>query len=482
MRKTLLSHKLLVVLLIAVSIRLAALVVFRDIFAFDQTGAIHGSEAYDTYTQNLLDTGVYGRQVGKPDAAIPPMYVLALSGLYRVFGRGALQVGLFHMALDCVSIVLLYHIGTRIFSGQRSALTTQHPALSADSVGALAGLLYALYPYLIFQNLTLIDTAFFMALLYAFILVMIVLRGRDRLDTGTWALAGLGGLMLGLAMLTRAILPPLAILVAVWFLFRLSLRQTILRLLPVAFIGVLVVLVWMVRNYAVYSQWIPMSLNSGENFYQGNSVYTIPYFRAGYDVQWVPIPPLKVEDRFGPAAAAERFALGAQYLREHPEQIPDLLWTKFLVHWSIDIAPRKNPVEGKVPRLDYQGNVIPETDSAGNLTLGQLPPGDPVGAYSTPLFDRVGRPVHMVYWGGLFALGFIGIVVTLRGWREVALLWFAQISMLLVYLIFHPSTRYRAPTDPLWFLFSAWALLWLWNGWRNRKMQLKSASANLRAA
>lgn len=33
--------------------------------------------------------------------------------------------------------------------------------------------------------------------------------------------------------------------------------------------------------------------------------------------------------------------------------------------------------------------------------------------------------------------------------------------MTLVYIVFHPSTRYRAPTDPLLFRFSAYTLIWL---------------------
>jgi hypothetical protein len=72
---------------------------------------------------------------------------------------------------------------------------------------ALAGLFYAIYPYLIFQNLTLIDTPFFMTLLYAFVLLMVLLRERSALDKGTWGLAMLAGVVLGLSMLTRALLP-----------------------------------------------------------------------------------------------------------------------------------------------------------------------------------------------------------------------------------------------------------------------------------
>lgn len=459
----LLRHELALILLLAAALRLGIFFAFPATFAFDQTGAIHGSQAYDDYARNLLSTGVYGREPGQPDALIPPLYSYALAVVYGLFGRGSAQVALFHTLLDALSITLLYRTGRLLFPRARAA-------------GALAALFYACYPYLIFQNLTLIDTPFFMLLLHAFVYGLALLRGRERLDGGTWTLAAGTGAVLGLSLLTRALLPPLAVLGAFWFLFRLNLRQTLLRLLPVALVSGLVVLTWMVRNYQVYGVLIPGALNSGENFYQGNSAYTIPYFRAGYDVQWVPPQPLRASDPRSPAANAERFQWGMDYLRAHPEQIPELLWVKFLVHWSIDVAPRLNPVEGQVPRLDYQGNVIAETGAGGELQLGGLPPGDPVGAYSQPLFDQIGRAVHRLYWGGLLLLGILGAALSIRQWRDVSLLWFVQLSMTLMYLIFHPSTRYRAPSDPLLFLFSAYALVWAWERWTQRRQAAAGAA------
>lgn len=472
MLQTALKHKLMLVVALAVIVRLGIFLKFPEVFDFDQTGAIHGSEAYDSYAQNLLKTGVYGREPGVPDANIPPLYSYVLAGVYGLFGRGALQVALFHTALDALSIIMLYHIAKRLTSASflhsRAIQIGQSSLSHPEIIGTLTALFYALYPYLIFQNLTLIDTPFFMLLLNAFVLLMVLLRGRIALDRATWIMAGSGGVVLGLSLLTRAILPPLAILVAIWFLFCLSFKQTVIRLLPVAVIGALVVMPWIARNFQVYNQFVPGALNFGDNFYQGNSQYTIPYFRAGYDVQWVPPPELHTSDIYSPEASRERFQAGLDYLREHPEQIPDLIWTKFLVHWSIDIAPRLNPTEGKVPRLDYQGNVIPDTDNSGNLSLSGLPPGDPVGEYSQPLFDQVGRTVHKFYWGGLLLLGIIGIGLSWREWRAVSLLWFVQISMTLFYVFFHPSTRYRVPSDPLLFIFSAYTLVWFWTWWQER--------------
>ncbi len=446
MFRRMLAFRLAAVLVLAAAVRLGVLLALPQVFAFDQTGAVHGSDAYDAYAVNLLDTGVYGRTPGVPDAAIPPLYGCALALVYGLFGRGYVQVGLFHIALDLISLAALVRIGRRLFPDDRIAL--------------LAALLTALYPYLIFQNLTLIDTPFFMALLFVLLLLLVELRARPAFDRAGALLALLAGAALGAGLLTRPITPPLALLAAVWFLFRLNLKQTLIRLLPVAVTGALLIAPWIVRNYAVFGAFVPMTTTSGANFWQGNSRYTIPFFRAGYDVQWT-APELTTPDRSSREADAERFALAFAYLRENPDQIPALLWTKFLVHWSVDIAPRYNPRPGERLGLDADGHfIIERVDASGQLlTYGA---NDPVAAYEDPLFDQIGRAVHRFYWGGLLLLGLAGLIVSARQWREVALLWFVHISMTAVYVFFHPSTRYRAPTDPLWFLLSACALVWLW--------------------
>ncbi|MEO0564045.1 MAG: hypothetical protein AAF125_18215, partial [Chloroflexota bacterium] len=198
-----------------------------------------------------------------------------------------------------------------------------------------------------------------------------------------------------------------------------------------------------------------------------NSEYSVPYFRAGYDVQWT-APELETEDLSSREADAERFALAIAYLEDNPDRIPELLWVKFGVHWSIDIAPRRNPTEGELPRLEYDGDVLVVAEG-DDLALSGLPEGDPAAAYAEPLFDRLGRTLHRYYYGGLFALCLVGMALSVRLWREVSLLWFTQISMTALYVLLHPSTRYRAPTDPLLFLFSAYALWALWIWWEGRR-------------
>ncbi len=449
LQQSITSHKLATVIAIAVIVRVVALVVFSGILDFERPGsAIQGSEAYDNYAVNLLETGVYGSEPGEADADIPPLYSYVLAVVYGIFGRGFVQVGLFHIVLDAIAIALLYDIARRLLP-------------QGEWVGVVAGLCYALYPYLIFQNLTLIDTPLYMVSLHAFVLLMIMLRQQPSLNRKTWLIAVGGGLILGLGMLVRPITAPLAVFVALWFIFRLSLWQSVVRLLPVALVSVLALVPWIIRNYGLYDAFVPMTTTSGANFWQGNSEWTIPVFQAGYDVQWT--APDTVAPRDSREADAERFSMAFDYLRNNPDRLLELWWTKFLVHWSIGIAPRYNPQEGERFGLDENGEFM---IVRGETVAGVTPANT---AYDSGLLNTVGRPLHSFYFGGLLLLALIGIGLTVKQWREVSLLWFVQISMTLVYVAFHPSTRYRVPSDPLLFIFSAVTVVWLIQRWYTRR-------------
>ena len=445
-------YKLHLVLLIAIVARLGILLAFPSVFAFSNEGvAIQGSEAYDEYALNLIETGVYGRKAGIPDAILPPLYSYVLAGVYSLFGRNYIAVGILHIAFDGLSILVLYDIARRLFPQALTKRTTH-----GEWIGALSGLFFALYPYLIFQNLTLIDTPLWIMLFHLFVWLMVILRERERLDRRTVWIAILGGLVLGVATLARALLPPFALLVALWFMFRLSLKQTILRLLPVAVVSVLVLIPWLIRGYQIYGGFVAVALNSGENVYQGNNPQTVPYFRAGYDVQWSTPPDNlpETEDRYliNNALMQE----GLRYLRENPDKIPELLWVKFQVYWNVQVTPLKNLRAGERLRLSDTGEVLVITDQGSQTGVTAAN-----AAYEDDsLFNVIGRTVHILYFGGLWLLAIIGAWLSRHQWRAVSLLWFVQISQTVLYLIFHPSTRYRSPTDPLLFVFSAYVIVW----------------------
>lgn len=443
-------------ILIAIAARMTVLLAFRQHFAYSEPGGlIHGSVAYDEYALNLLETGVYGRDAGVPDAGLPPLYSYVLALVYGVFGRHYLAVGALHILFDTLSITLLVDICRRLFP---------HPGQRGDWIGALAGLAFALYPYLIFQNLTLNDTALWILLLHLFVWLLIRLRERDRFDRAALAIAIGAGLTLGVSVLARALLPPLALMAALSFLLKLSPREALLRLLPVAIASVLAPLPWIMRAGSVYGGFVPIALNSGENIYQGNNPYAAAVFRAGYDVQWL-TPPSDAPPIDEPLRRNAFFAdAGWRYLRENPVQALDLMLVKLLVYWNPQVRPLNNLRQGERLRVDETGAVMIVSGEGSHVGVTAAN-----AAYQQEgLFNVVGRRLHFLSFGGMWLLAMAGAWLSRREWRALSLLYFVQISQTLMYLLFHPSTRYRSPTDPLLFVFSAVAVLWVVERWRGR--------------
>ena len=140
-------------------------------------------------------------------------------------------------------------------------------------------------------------------------------------------------------------------------------------------------------------------------------------------------------------------------MRENPGRIPELLLVKFGVYWNFQVTPLNNLREGERLRVTDQRvvQIINDGTSQTGVTAANA-------AYQDDnLFNVIGRNLHIVYFGGLWLLAVGGAWLSRHDWRDVSLLFFVQISQTAVYLLFHPSTRYRSPTDPLLFVFSALA-------------------------
>ena len=444
-------HKLGLALGLAALARLAALLAFPAVFAFTAPGGqIHGSLAYDEYALNLLETGVYGRVPGTPDAGLPPLYSLVLALVYGALGRHYLVVAALHILFDLLSIALLYDISRRLF------------ARHGDWIGAVAGACFALYPYLIFQTLTLNDTALWILLLHSFVWLMFQLRERESFDRATLLLAVAAGALLGISALARALLPALALMLALWFQLKLDWRESLRRLLPVAMTSLLVLLPWLARGYQLYGGFVPIALNSGENIYQGNNAWTAQVFRAGYDAQWLP-PPADAPPIEQPRQRSDFLAqAGWSYLRDHPQRIPELLLVKFQVYWNAQVTPLNNLREGERLTVNEAGEILIVTGQGSHIGVSAAN-----AAYQeSGLFNVLGRRVHLVYFGGLWLLAIVGLWLSRREWRGMSLLVAVQASQTLMYLVFHPSTRYRSPSDPLLFVFSAYAVVWIVLWWR----------------
>ena len=125
-----------------------------------------------------------------------------------------------------------------------------------------------------------------------------------------------------------------------------------------------------------------------------------------------------------------------RYLSEHPSEWPRLFGIKLLVLWSPAIMPTDLP---------------PHARDAGGAVL----------LYETPAF-RAARTLHLIYFGPLMGFAAIGLFWARRDRAPVGLLLTVPLVITVVYVAFHPSTRYRSPADPFLFILAAYALTRLW--------------------
>jgi hypothetical protein len=200
---------------------------------------------------------------------------------------------------------------------------------------------------------------------------------------------------------------------------------------------------WVIRNSRLHGELVLISTNGGSNLHQGNNPCVADYLRRGWDAQWVDClatPPAGLGEA---ALDAWHRQQALDYLWQNPAEWPRLFGAKLYALWDPSITPR-------------------------GLPPAAAERGDPVALYNTPPFQAA-RAVHFLYFGTSLALAALGLLVALRAALPIGPLLSVPVTITVVYVIFHPSTRYRSPADPFVFIFSAVAVVRLAQWFRARR-------------
>ncbi len=411
---------LALIILLAVFARIAFLLLFGNTFSLQTSG-------YDTYAVNVIEGHGYTRFDDRSgDSDLPPLYPFFLVGIYKTFGRDPLSVACVQIVLDMGVLGLLFWLGRRV-SDQ-------------DVVGLLAAAFYGFYPYLLYQNLTVNDTGIFIFLLTA----GIVAAYRAR-DTHGWRWAALLGVSLGLAALTKMWVLLIWPLLALWWMRKLGWRQAARLALVGGALTVAVIAPWVVRNTRLQGEFVLLSTNGGSNLHQGNNPCSADYLARGWDVQWIRPDCMGAPPPDFSETEADRWHRQAalDYLRAHPSDWPRLFAVKFWVLWSPAIMPYGLPPNPYL--ID-----------------------DAVLQFYESRSFQLARVAHLLYFTPLLLFGLAGWVLAARRRLEIAPLLAVFAILTLTYLVFHPSTRYRAPADPFVFVLAAYASVRSWGRWRAR--------------
>jgi 4-amino-4-deoxy-L-arabinose transferase-like glycosyltransferase len=189
---------------------------------------------------------------GIPTAYRPPGYPFFLSRLYLIFGHHPQLAVIANIIFSLGIVLLCYLIVRRIWDEQ---------------IARWSMIILIFFPsQLLFVNLLATEPLFTVIFLFSIDLILYAIDGLKF----KWHLLFIGGLLLGLAALTRplVLVYPL-ILIIFLYLKNRNIRETIRSSLIIIFGFIIVVTPYMMRNYYLKGSFT-ISTNSGINFLIGN--------------------------------------------------------------------------------------------------------------------------------------------------------------------------------------------------------------------
>jgi hypothetical protein len=368
---------------------------------------------YHLHALILVDQGQYLNADDSAAIRWMPGWPATLAGLYHLFGASP-RLGMLACALfDAGTAALLVPLGARLFGA---------------GVGTVAGLLYSLWPGMIYYAGNLFSEPLFNLLFVATLLLL----SFGRQGEGGWRFEVAAGLCFGLAAYVKS--EPLALAPALLFaVWRLDPRARPFGRRALALVGVATVLIapWTLRNWLVFERFIPTSASGGVVVHLANQ----PGATGGQD--------FKLQQRLS------REYRGAT-LAETTIRRNDVGWGEARRFW------REHPSEALATvvrkfRLTYGG------DDQGARTIRGT--GSPKDWHLSPEgYRRLVTVANSWWWGGL-ALAALGLL-TLRRWPPgtAALLLGPLATFVALHAVFLGGHRFHVPEIPIYALLGAQGL------------------------
>jgi 4-amino-4-deoxy-L-arabinose transferase-like glycosyltransferase len=376
-------RSIITVFAVALIIRGAFIFTLQDGFYFPD------SVDYSAAAVNLIAHGEFGETYRRA-----PVYPVFLAGIFILFGQKIIVIRLVEALLGACLGVIIAIIGKQI---------------GGEKVGALAGLLWSIYPLAIFIAALVYPTNMATMLLACAVLCMMPKADQDL--TARHVL--IGGILFGFAVLTVPVALVTVVAIALWILYWQNARRLLLATLFL--FGVALPLTpWTVRNFYVYGRLVAVeprlveqlpSIDNSQKNGHGNKVKMI------------------LEN---PGTFARRFVTEFGYFWElHPQRIK-----------MNEATVREELYEGD-PRI------IRETLFGTSWTslISVLSVG--------PMF--------------LFALiGTAAMCLQKQRRRALSLLCITILSFAFGYSLFWAKMRYRIPVEPFIMILSAFGLRRIW--------------------
>tara|TARA_B100000925_G_scaffold216119_1_gene165273 strand:- start:12457 stop:13662 length:1206 start_codon:yes stop_codon:yes gene_type:complete len=200
------------------------------------------NQVYDPNARMLAEGKGFSDINGNPTAYVGPGYSFFISLIYKLFGVKIEFIRLAQILIDSLSCLIL--------------MILVHVLTDREKYTFFVGLIYAFFPFFIYQTGLLISETLFLFLLLIYFLVYSFARSSSNLS-----FYFLSGLFLGMSCLTR---PNALILFCIFplilfFLENHKRKQYLLSSSLVLLGSLIIIFPWILRNYILFNQFIPIS-------------------------------------------------------------------------------------------------------------------------------------------------------------------------------------------------------------------------------
>ncbi|MDB5331891.1 MAG: family glycosyltransferase, 4-amino-4-deoxy-L-arabinose transferase [Phycisphaerales bacterium] len=271
-----------------------------------------------------------------------PLFVAACGGNVRVIraAQAVLDTGTV-LAVYLLARLVMPGTGRGAAGGTRGREGGERGGKTGTAGPLVAAGLVAVNPYLVFFSGLVLSETLYVAML-AWGMVLIVAGNGSQWSRPRTLVWLAGGLLLALGVLVRPSAAGLPVVLGIAAAFVNSRRggayqgAVVPRLrwpLPVGTTMLLLVLLvltpWALRNYRVLHQWVLTDTNAGITLYDGYN----PDATGASDQRFVKrLPQLRSMGEVGRSQYLQ--ILATEYVREHPERVPELVWAKVKRTWS----------------------------------------------------------------------------------------------------------------------------------------------------
>ncbi len=351
-----------------------------------------------------------------------PLYPFFLSFLIRIFGENLYILRIVQMLVGSLSCVLIYLVGRRIFSRK---------------VGVPAAIFACLYAPLIYFDLEFLDT--FLIIFLDLLLVYLLILTQKKPSSFKLFL---GGVLLGLSAIARPNVLLFAIFVPAWLFFyfrkEIGLKKVFTLILFLAIGLFLVVLPVTLANYLEGKDFVLISWQGGINFYLGNNPQASGYkaVAPGIRTTWYGI-------YYDGIKLAEKLSGRELKLSEGSD-----FWFKQGFKFILG-----KPFVALKLYLKKIGLFLGGYEVSENPNI-YFYWSHPDNLLKPLLWKRlISFPV-----GILLPLAWMGILLALKEWKRLSLVFGFIFTYMLSVILFFVNTRFRIPVIPFLLIFSSFAI------------------------